>query len=82
MKNKKKILRHVLENVNKEISNNAARGGRYAGALSAEGYHGGYAHAIDDVMLLLNDVMPDRNHWWPKSETSALENTTEGVEHE
>lgn len=60
----KRQLDKALEKVRQEISAHAQRGGLYAGGLAGEGYNGGYRDALNDVMLLLNGVTPDRNGWW------------------
>lgn len=60
----KRKLHKVTQNVTKVISANAARGGKYAGALASEGYDGGYRDAICDVILALNGITPKRNGWW------------------
>ncbi len=57
----------AYKNVSKEIRGYAQRGGRYAGALSTEGYNGGYRAALDDVILALNGNKPSRNGWWEEN---------------
>jgi hypothetical protein len=58
-----RILKEVSRQVEADISAYAQQG-RIAGALSREGYNGGYLDALYDVMLALNGVNPNRNHWW------------------
>lgn len=66
--NKRVIMKQLsaaLSNVNAEISGIASSGGKYGRAMSGEGYSGGYRDALNDVILLLNGVTPDRrNYWW------------------
>lgn len=50
----------------REISGNAEQGGIYARGLSAEGYHGGYRDALDDVLLLLGGGTPHRYPYWKR----------------
>ena len=57
-------IEKARELVEKEIRARAAQGGMYARGLSSEGYAGGYRDALDDVMLLLRDVMPNRYPYW------------------
>jgi len=59
----KKAIYKTLLNVNAEIKGNAERG-LYAGALSAEGYAGGYRDALHDILLLLNGTIPNRRNYW------------------
>lgn len=64
------ILRKIEtanQNVNDAISGTAS-GGRYASALAGEGYNGGYRDALQDVLLALNGVTPNRFGWWQKKE--------------
>ena len=66
MMRKKQIMKHIdiaIGNVNKEIQFNTDRGGVFARGLAGEGYHGGYRDALRDVVLLLNDVIPNRDYW-------------------
>ena len=59
-----KRIREAMENVRAEIRGNVASGGRFAGALSMEGYAGGYYDALADIELLLNGVTPNRRTYW------------------
>lgn len=61
-----KAVQVARRNAAKSISDNAQNGGRFAGALSCEGYDGGYRDALDDVLLALNGVLPSRRGWWEK----------------
>ncbi len=56
----KRALAGAIKSVQSEIAGNASRGG-IAGALSGEGYAGGYLQALNDVLLVLNGVKPN-NH--------------------
>lgn len=38
--------------------------GVYSRWLAAEGYNGGYRDALDDVLLALGGVTPQRHDWW------------------
>jgi len=60
----KRKLDRVREKVSREIEGFAKRGGLYAGAMAAEGYNGGYRDALDDVVLALNGITPQRHNWW------------------
>ena len=60
----KRKLDKVRERVSREITAFSRRGGRYAGAMAAEGYNGGYRDALDDVVLALNGATPQRRGWW------------------
>lgn len=59
----KRRINLAVTKVNKEISDLASLG-RYALALSGEGYAGGYRDALYDVQLLLNGCIPDRRGYW------------------
>ena len=64
--NKKQMIKHIelaRNNVKRRITAHASRG-RIAAGLASEGYNGGYRDALDDMILLLNDVIPNRNYWW------------------
>lgn len=56
--NRTKIKR-ARDAANHLIAGFSARGG-IAGALSAEGYNGGYRDALNDVLLLLGGTAPHR----------------------
>lgn len=62
-KQAERVIKIVRQNLSKEISD-LAYGGKYAAGLASEGYSGGYRDALDDVMLLLNGVTPNRRHYW------------------
>ena len=55
-----------MKKVNEEISGFTWRGGIYAKGLASEGYNGGYRDALNDVLLALNGVKPNRQNWWDK----------------
>lgn len=59
---KRKIIA-ARDKVNYEISQNAKRNSM-AGAMASEGYAGGYRDALNDVLLLLNDVTPNRRDYY------------------
>lgn len=60
------------KNVSKEIRSDAGydnpdmtqRSSFFARGLSGEGFNGGYRAALEDVILALNGVRPQRNGWW------------------
>lgn len=45
--------------VREEISASAARGSRYASAMSAEGYAGGFLDCLNDIETMLNGNEPN-----------------------
>jgi len=61
----KRQVRRALQYQNKQISNNAGHG-LVAAGLSSEGYNGGYAEALRDVLLALNGVTPRNWSIWDK----------------
>jgi len=56
----------VRANIEHEISSNTDRNNLYSRGLSREGFNGGYLAALDDVMLALYGIVPQRNSWWMK----------------
>ncbi len=60
----KRALTRAQEKVRKEIEINSMGGGKYARGLASEGYAGGYAQALSDVMLMLNGVKPSTRGYW------------------
>lgn len=66
----KGIIRKVTKakkNVEKQISDFASRS-RIASGLAGEGYNGGYRDALNDVLLALNGVTPNRKCWWEEDD--------------
>lgn len=61
-------LDKVRERVIREIRGTRDIGGKYAAALSGEGYFGGYRDALDDVGLALSGITPRRHGWWQEVE--------------
>ncbi len=59
----KRKISKVTKEVDKLIADHASHG-LYGGGLAAEGYNGGYRDALSDVLIALNGVTPNRNHWW------------------
>jgi len=57
-------INKALENVEKEIRNNASGGGMFARGLAAEGYAGGYRDALMDIILVMNGIKPNRRNYW------------------
>jgi hypothetical protein len=62
----KRLVRKVLKNVNAEIRAETNPASIYSRGLSREGYNGGYVNALEDVLLALNGVNPNRRGWWPE----------------
>lgn len=71
MKSKKKLIEAALKKVNAEISGIASHGGIYARGMASEGYAGGYRDALDDILLLLNGVIPHRRNYWQTETDNA-----------
>ena len=61
-------IKRALAAANREISGNARRGGPFAGGLAGEGWAGGYASALSDVLLVLNGVQPSTRGYWERRE--------------
>jgi hypothetical protein len=59
----KKNIKKALKKVNIEIEYFGSLG-REAAGLASEGYAGGYRDALDDVLLALNGVKPNRRFYW------------------
>ena len=59
----KRRVRRVLDHHNKEISSHASRG-RVASGLAGEGWNGGYAAALRDVLQALDGVEPRNWEMW------------------
>jgi len=59
----KRQLIKVSAKIRKELSAQA-KSSYLKGALTYEGHDSGYLTALDDVLLALNGVKPDRNGWW------------------
>jgi len=59
-------LEAALKRVGREITQNAAHS-HIAGALSGEGYAGGYRDALQDISLLLDGATPQRRNYWEDS---------------
>lgn len=75
--NERNAIRAAQAAVRAEISGNASRGGQYAGAMSGEGYAGGYSQALSDVMLLLEShCLPNTRNYWSAHATLAFRGFT------
>ena len=64
----KRKVANAYESVQREIylfSKSASISG-----LASEGYNGGYADALQDVLLALNGTTPNRNNWWDETPNS------------
>ena len=62
-KKNERAINNAITKVNEEIAFNSL-GGFYARGLATEGYAGGYRQALQDVLLLLNDVQPNTRTYW------------------
>lgn len=65
----KRKINAAYDRVQAEIRLNAgcdaaAGGSHVARGLSSEGYAGGYAQALQDVLLALNGVAPNTRGYW------------------
>mgnify|MGYP001339287469 CR=1 FL=1 len=69
IKEKRRLIALAAEKVTRRIKGHASRGGPYAGALSAEGYNGGYRDALYDVQILMNGVRPNRENFYDEEAT-------------
>ena len=56
-------IKIALDNVHEEIVRSTDRSNQYSKGLAYEGYNGGYLAALNDVLLALNGVTPQRNGW-------------------
>jgi len=64
-----KRIRMASKCVYGDIAGFASRGGKFAGGLAAEGYNGGYRDALQDVLLVMNDVSPCiKPRFWERPE--------------
>jgi hypothetical protein len=60
---KRKQIEAARDVVNKLIAGHASQG-RIAAGLASEGYNGGYRDALEDCLLVLSGVTPNRHHFW------------------
>ena len=61
------IVRKVMrarQRVEELIHAETDRTNRFSGALTGEGWNGGYRAALDDVLLALNGVEPSTRGFW------------------
>lgn len=58
----KKFIMDARHAAAREIAANSQ--GKFGAGLASEGYAGGYRDALDDVLLVLNRVMPRRRGYW------------------
>ncbi len=70
----KRLLAVARRNAEREILMTASLGSKYARGLAGESYAGGYRDALDDVLLALNGVTPNRNGWWEEAERKGSDN--------
>lgn len=68
----KRKLYRARKRVEHEIRAVASMGGKYARGLSSEGYFGGYRDALNDVLLALNGVTPQRHGWWMETDREEV----------
>lgn len=77
----KRAIRKALNRVNEEIAGQTRGGGmdgggpNYSVGLSREGWQGGYATALDDVLLMLNHVVPTTRNYWRDTEPKPERDT-------
>lgn len=62
-------LKEVIAKIGTKIS--SSTDGKVASGLASEGYAGGYSDALSDVLLLLNDVEPERRDYWKRDDDEA-----------
>lgn len=60
----KRAIRKAMHVADAEIAGHARRDSLYARGLAGEGYSGGYRDALQDVLLLLSGVVPQRRNYW------------------
>lgn len=63
----KRLLDKAYKNVSNQIKMDTDQSSLYSKGLSGEGYDGGYRDALQDVLLALNGVLPNRNGWWEEN---------------
>ena len=68
---KRLITRHVRkarDRIRDQISRGIRPGDHISAGLAWEGYDGGYYHALNDVLLMLeSDTIPTRQNYWERS---------------
>ncbi len=74
----KRAIQMAETAVRKEIAGNAASGGLYARGMANEGYAGGYAQALQDVLLLASGVRPTTRGYWDARNDAALARAIDG----
>lgn len=68
---KREALGHIKraqESVRGNIESVTDRSSQVARAVAREGYQGGYADALSDVVLLLNGTIPNRRNYWRRED--------------
>jgi hypothetical protein len=63
-KQAQKIIQQATERCRQQLSAQTDRNNLYSRGLSAEGWHGGYMAGLQDCILVLNGVMPNRREYW------------------
>lgn len=61
-------IKRALDKVNKEIAGQIDRSSMYSRGLSREGYQGGYAQALSDVLLVLDGNTPNTRNYWENND--------------
>lgn len=59
----RRLLKIAKRNTEKDIAEHAV-GGFFAARVPSEGYAAGYRDALEDVLLALNGVRPQRRGYW------------------
>ena len=54
----------ALAKVNAEIKSQTDQNNKYSRGLAYEGWQGGYLSALQDVLLVLHDITPNRRQYW------------------
>lgn len=60
----KRQIEKVQRKIHKQIRSETNKDSLYSRGLAYEGYKGGYLAALNDVLLALNGVTPNRDGWW------------------
>lgn len=59
-----RLVIRVRRRIQSEMHEETDHQSMFSRGLASEGYAGGYRDALDDVLLALNGVTPDRRGWW------------------
>jgi len=66
LKNIEAQMNREAQDARKDWERRGAKGPNFAAGLASEGYMGGYRDALNDALLAMNGVTPNRNRWWEK----------------